>query len=107
MSKPIVEVATIRLKPGAAEADLVTASDAFQNFLGAVDGFIRRELLKRGETEYADLVHWRSQADADAMMAAAATSSECAAYFALMDIDGSDPSEEVRHFTSLATYGAL
>jgi len=36
-----------------------------------VNGFLRRELLKHGYGEYADLVHWRDQAAAEAIMATA------------------------------------
>gem|GEM_PF-6500780 len=35
-----------------------------------------------------------------------APSSECIAYFALMDMDGVDPAEGVWHCASLAAYGA-
>ncbi|WP_155525468.1 hypothetical protein [Sinorhizobium medicae] len=67
---------------------------------------MRRELLKHGYGEYADLVHWRDQAAAEGIMATAGTSSECIAYFALMDMDGVDPAEGVRHCASLAAYSA-
>ncbi|RVI90767.1 hypothetical protein CN193_32965 [Sinorhizobium meliloti] len=106
MSDAIVEIATIRLKPGVTKQQLVAASDSFQRFLAGVNGFLRRELLKDGNGEYADLVHWRDQASAEAMTATAGTSSECMAYFALMDLDGVDPAEGVRHYASLAAYGA-
>ena len=105
MSNVVVEIANIRLKPGVTERQLVAASASFQNFLGTVEGFLRRELLRQGDARYADLVHWRDQAAADAMMAVANTSSECTAYFALMDMDGEDPAEGVQHFVRLAAYG--
>lgn len=100
-----VELATIRLKPGIGEAELVAASDIFQHYLRGIDGFLRRELLHLGSGEYADLVHWRSAADAEAMMEKAASSPECLAYFSMMDMENMDPSDGVRHFKSLATYG--
>lgn len=105
MSQTIVEIASIRLKSGVTEQELIAASDSFQRFLGGVNGFVRRELLRRGVRDYADLVHWRDKAAADAMMTAASNSSECSSYFALMDMDGMDPAEGVQHFTSLAAYG--
>jgi DNA polymerase III epsilon subunit-like protein len=105
MSKTIVEIATIRLKSGVTEQQLIETSDSFQSFLDGVDGFLRRELLKQGDAGYADLVHWRDQAAADAMMALASTSPECLAYFELMDMDGMDPAEGVQHFASVAAYG--
>ncbi|WP_268828365.1 hypothetical protein [Sinorhizobium medicae] len=39
-------------------------------------------------------------------MATVGTSSECIAYLALMDMDGVDPAEGVRHCASLAAYSA-
>ena len=71
-----------------------------------MNGFLRRELLKHGYSEYADLVHWRDQAAAEAIKPTAGTSSECIAYLALMDMDGVDPAEGVRHCASLAAYSA-
>ncbi|PLT89681.1 hypothetical protein BMJ34_28405 [Sinorhizobium medicae] len=71
-----------------------------------MNGFLRRELLKHRYGEYADLVHWRDQAAAEAIMATVGTSSECIAYLALMDMDGVDPAEGVRHCASLAAYSA-
>ena len=104
MSSPIIEIATIRLRRGVSEAALVEASEKFQEYLDGVAGFMRRELLRQSDGEYADLVHWRSQADAEAMMAAAASTPECLAYFSLMDIEGMDPTHGVQHFASLAVY---
>ncbi len=107
MSQTIVETARITLAPGRSEADLLAASAAFQSaFLDGRPGFLRRELLKAGEGAYLDLVHWQSQAAADAVMAEAMTSEACGAYFAVMDMGAADPTAGVAHYASLATYGA-
>jgi hypothetical protein len=99
MSKPIVEIAAIKL--GATEADLI-AADAFQNSLQGADGFMRRELLKKGEAEYAGTsCIGPTRPTQTQAMAAAVTSPECAAYLALMDGAGA-----LRRFTTLATCGA-
>jgi hypothetical protein len=106
MTGPTIELARIRLAPGVSEAELIAASDAFQaDFLARQPGFVRRELLRASAGEYADLVHWRSAADASAVMALAASSPACAAYFGVMAMDSGDPSAGVSHFLSLARYG--
>ncbi len=108
MSRPIVETARIALAPGKTEADLVAASDAFQAaFLDHQPGFLRRELLKRDDREFLDLVHWDSRAAAEAMMAQAMTSEACGAYFAVMDMGAADPTAAVAHYASLAAYGPV
>lgn len=104
MSHPIVELASIRLKPGVTEQDLVIASNRFQQHLSHVQGFLRRDLLRLNETDFADLVYWRSREDADAMMAGAAASPECMAYFSVMDMAGMDPADGVKHYSRLASY---
>ncbi len=105
MSHPIVEMASFKLKPGADQSALIAASNTFQeNFLKNAEGFLRRELLRLNDTEYLDLIHWRSEADAAAMMEQASRSPECASYFSVMDMDGANPGGGVRHYVSLATY---
>lgn len=101
----IVEIARIRLAEGADEAALRTASDRFQAaFLAGRPGFLRRELLHAGGRDYIDLVHWQDQASAEAVMAAALQSPDCAAYFAVMEMQG-DPAEGVSHCRRVAVYG--
>jgi hypothetical protein len=55
--------------------------------------------------EYADLVYWRSRADADAVMKEAAQSLACHAYFSVMALDLQDPGAGVRHYAMIRTYG--
>jgi hypothetical protein len=106
MRNPIVELATFKLKQGKSEADLLSASGAFQTYLDGVPGFVRRELLKVNEGQFIDLVHWQSRGDADALMAKAGDSPECLAYFSVMDMAAMAPDEAVKHYASLASYGA-
>lgn len=101
----IVELATIQLAPGKTEADLIAASNVFQrDFLAAQPGFLRRELVRKSDREYADIVHWRSQSDAQAVMDKVAQSPACAAYFSVMHMPEADASGGVELFTSLAVY---
>ena len=108
MQTQIVETARIRLRTGASESDLIAASGRFQTaFLDAQPGFLRRELLKLGEGDYLDLVHWSDRQAADAVMEVAMNSDDCRAYFALMDMDANEVGTGVQHYTSLASYGSI
>jgi hypothetical protein len=101
----IVELAEIRLAPGKTESDLIAASDVFQErFLRHQPGFLRRDLL-RGKGVWYDLVVWRDQASADAIMAAAMQSADCMAYFGVMQMQ-EDMTQGVRHMQRLASYPA-
>jgi hypothetical protein len=101
----IIEWAPIRLAAGRSEKELLDASEAFQrDFLSVQPGFLRRELLRKSEREYVDIVHWQSAADAQAIMDKVANSQACAMYFAVMDMGTGDMTAGVDHFTSLAVY---
>lgn len=108
MQTTIVETARIRLAARASEADLIAASGRFQTaFLDAQPGFLRRELLKLGEGDYLDLVHWADRQSADAVMELAMNSDPCRAYFALMEMDAHDMGAGVQHYALLASYGSV
>lgn len=105
MSAQILEWAPFRLKDGLGEGELLAASDALQrDFLVAQDGFVRRELVHKGEGEYVDLVWWTSQEAAEAAMKRAAGSTACSTYFSIMTTDAADPGAGVLHFRSLRAY---
>jgi len=107
MQNPVVETARIHLREGVTEAELIAASNRFQQaFLNAQPGFLRRELLRLDDRDYLDLVHWQDRAAADSVMEKAMESEHCHAYFAVMDMEAADPAEGVRHYASLATYAA-
>jgi hypothetical protein len=59
--------------------------------------------VRRAEREYVDIVHWRSAADAQAIMSRL-DSPACQAFFAVMDMSGPDAAACVDHFSSLAVY---
>lgn len=100
----IVELAQIKLGKGKSEEDLLVASSTFQNeFLSRQPGFVRRELLRKADGNFVDLIHWRSEADAKAIMDKVSRSPACAGYFSVMDMN--DPAEGVDHLVSMAVYG--
>jgi hypothetical protein len=106
MSNAVIEFAPFRLTPAASEQALLEASDRFQReFLVNQPGFLRRELLRGSSGEFVDLVLWKDQASADAIMAAAATDPHCGAYFQVMEFDPNvDPAANVRHFVRMRQY---
>jgi hypothetical protein len=105
VTSTVIEMARITLGAGKTEADLVAASNAFQSaFLAEQPGFVRRELIRTEDGGYADLVTWRSMADAHAIMAKVSGSAACLAYFAVMDMSG-DMTAGVAHYEVLASYG--
>lgn len=103
--KAIIEWAPIKLAAGRSEQELLAASDAFQrDFLSAQPGFLRRELVRKSARDYVDIVHWRSEADAKAIMDKVQGSPACATYFSVMDMGDAELTSGVDHFTSLAVY---
>jgi hypothetical protein len=106
--KPCVEWAPFRLKAGVPDEALLRASTALQeNFVARQPGFVRRELLRGPDGQWADLVVWQSREAALAIMDAVAASPACSAYFALMEgADHADPGAGVMHFECVRHYGA-
>lgn len=88
MTDDVLELANFTLADGATEAQLLSASDAFQrDFLGQQNGFIRRDMIRRSDGTYTDVILWQSRADADAVFGRAQNAEAASAYFACMKID--------------------
>jgi hypothetical protein len=92
-----IAVAPFELKAGVSEDALLTASDRFeQEFVTNQDGIIRRVLVKDGEGGgYADLVFFRDLESIERVIEAEQNSDVCAAFFSIMDGDGSHHVYEV------------
>jgi hypothetical protein len=65
----VIEVVTLRLKPGTDESAFLAAVERSTEFLARQPGFLRREVGVTGDGEWADIVHW---SDLDAALRAAA-----------------------------------
>jgi len=105
MTKPITILAPIKLAKGITESDLLAASDKFQKeFAGRQPGLIRRELIRKGNGEYLDIVQFRSMVDAEAIIEKEKNSAACHAFFAIMDMGTADGSDEIEFYQSLVTY---
>lgn len=82
----VVEWAPFKKLIHVADQQLIAAADALNlEFLARQRGFIKRELVKKSASEYADIIHWQSQADAQRAGLKVASCAVCLAYFELMD----------------------
>jgi len=91
-----IALAPFELKAGVSEQTLLSASDRFdQEFASKQDGIIRRVLVTDSEGGYADLVFFRDLESIDRVIEAEQNSDVCAAFFAIMDSDGSHRVYEV------------
>ncbi len=107
MSNKVIEMADIKLAEGRTEADLMHASQRFQSeFLSEQPGFVARELVRKSDGSYADIVWWDNEETAMAVMQKAESSEACRAYFSVMEMNPENPAEGVAHFSVLAGYAA-
>lgn len=104
--KLTVEWAPFKLAEGVDEATLLAASEALQSeFVSKQSGFIRRELVKVKDNQWADIVYWNSLEEAEQAAKNAANSPVCFKYFELMiGEDPNDPGTGVAHFEVVKTY---
>jgi len=85
MNHQVIEFAPFELAPGASEAELLDASEALQSdFLDRQDGFIKRELVRRDDRNWIDIVYWRDREAVERAMKNAVESPVCFRYFQLM-----------------------
>ena len=81
----VIEWAPFRLAPHAAESGLLEAAEALQrDFLDQCPGFVRRELLRGPDGQWADLVFWSDEESAQAATRVVGDSAVCLRYFSFM-----------------------
>jgi hypothetical protein len=103
MNQPLTILAPIKLAAEKTEADLLAASEHFQNeFVSQQPGVLRRELIRTGEGQYMDIIQFRSKEDLQKVMEEEAKSPVCREFFSVMDLSGAD--EDIESYPSLATY---
>ncbi|MEV4416082.1 hypothetical protein [Catellatospora sp. NPDC049609] len=84
-----IALAPFRLKEGISEDALVKTSDDFEEqFVRKQEGILKRILVKDGNGGYADIVFFADAAAIDRVIEAEQSSEVCAAFFAIMDEDG-------------------
>jgi len=102
---PITVLAPIKLAEGKTEADLLAASKIFQrDFVAHEAGVLRRELVRKPDGTYIDIVQFRSQKDYLDVVKKEMESPICAAFFSVMDLSDFDPDAEMEVNVSLETH---
>ena len=105
MANPVTVLAPIKLATGKTEADLLAASARFQKeFVNSEPGIIRRELVRKSDGTYLDIVQFRSKEDAMTVIEKEKESVVCHAFFSVMDLGSEDESGSIDFYQSLATY---
>jgi len=85
-----VEWAPFIINEGISDQQLIAAADQVNSlFLAKQAGFIKRELIKKSATEYADIIHWQTKADAVSAGEKVFNCAECNEYFKLMNMEAS------------------
>ena len=104
MTTAVTVFAPIKIAQGKTESDLLIASDRFQEeFVRHQPGVLRRELIRKSEGKYIDIVQFRSAEDARDVMAKEQESEACQSFFSILDL--SDMSDaDMPLYASLATY---
>jgi heme-degrading monooxygenase HmoA len=97
---PTVELVLFRLKPGVEEAAFLEAADAIQSAVVEMGGFIRRELLRNEEGQWADVLHWNSLEEAHHAAEAILSDSRCDPFLGMID----EPSITMLHLQTARRY---
>lgn len=102
---PVTVLAPVKLAAGVNEAQLLAGSQKFQDdFVAHEPGVLRREMVRKPDGTYLDIVQFRSEADMGDILEKEMKSPVCAAFFALMDMSDYDPEAPMETHVSLATY---
>ena len=82
-----VEWAPFVTLPSTTEEHLLAEADRVHHtFLVKQKGFIRRELVRKNHSTYADIIHWKTKADALPAGKKTSQCDACSDYFQLMDM---------------------
>jgi hypothetical protein len=104
MTTAITVFAPFKLAAGKTETDLLKASDTFErDFVSTQPGVLRREIDRKSEGRYIDIVQLRSHADMQRVVELEKDSPVCRAFFAVMDMSQADEGD-LEVLASLATY---
>jgi len=86
LSATIVEWAPYKKHKTTELQELIYAADLVnKQFLSQQPGFIKRELVRKSENEFADILHWESLDDAHKAAMKVESCHVCLEYFGLMD----------------------
>ncbi|MBL4583187.1 MAG: hypothetical protein JKX83_01090 [Pseudomonadales bacterium] len=89
---------------GIDDQQLIEKANTVQTtFISKQPGFIKRELLKRNDTDYADLIYWRNKKNATAAGNKVENCKVCLDYFSLMQA-GIQPAQEFSHYSIIKSW---
>ncbi|EAQ63207.1 hypothetical protein MED121_01265 [Marinomonas sp. MED121] len=107
MSNPVTILAPIKLAQGVTEAELLVASDTFQKeFVDHEACILRRELVKKSDTEYLDIVQFSDEQSVYQIMEKEQNHPVCQAFFALMSFSEEELASPLPIYQSLTTHTA-
>jgi hypothetical protein len=82
---PVIEVVTLKLKPGVSAADFKPVDKAVENeHVSKQPGFLSRESAPGKDGAWLVIVHWRSVADADASMKSFSTAPAASKFMSMI-----------------------
>jgi len=89
---------------GVSDEQLISAANLVNaDFLIKQKGFIKRELIKKNEEEYADVVYWRTKIDAVTAGEKVNACAKCGDYFKLMNM-GEKAGEGFSHYIIIKSW---
>ncbi len=107
MQSETVEIAQIKLRPDVTDATFIVAFQRFVDcFVRRQPGFLKCELLKKGDRQFLDVVHWATRSDAVSAFERSAENDACLAFFELLEVDESDASSGVEYLTAVTPESA-
>lgn len=107
-----IEWAPFETVQGVGTEQLIAAADRIESgFLNQQPGYMRRELLSRGENKWVDMIYWSDATSAALAVKAAGESDVCLQYFSLMlTVEEQEQEQEqkqaVSHFTQVKTWNS-
>lgn len=105
MSNPVTILAPIKLAQGVTEADFLIASEKFQKeFVNQESCILRRELIKKSDTEYMDIVQFTDKESVYKIMEKEQNHPTCQAFFALMSFSEEELASPMPIYQSLTSH---
>lgn len=99
-----VEWAPFIKASGVTDEELIAKANVVNSdFLVGQKGFIKRELIKKDDNEYADVIYWESRSDGITAGEKVNSCVKCGEYFELM-VMGAKAGEGFSHYTILKSW---
>jgi hypothetical protein len=102
VKKIVLEIAQFRLRAGVSEKDFLKVSDRLQkDYLVKQKGYVDRELVKREDGLWSDILHWSNMEDAKRVGENIMTADAAQNFLKMLDPD----SVVVMYFEQVQVYG--